>query len=525
MNRRTSYRVAAGSFGLLMGTVCLPITSMLGLSRLAAQTIRPSTAKPAVARASSEESWQVTYLGKSRIGYERTTSKSFVRNGRRFIRTSTESSVTVLRFGQKQHMRMYLKIEETLDGDLQSFSLELKNPPAETKITAGRVITDSNIAGHLQMQLTTTIAGRQQTRRIAWESHVKSSAYQERLLRSPPIQSRQRRSFKMYLAEFNKVTKVTLAAGDPVYTKLLDGKRHKLLKVRIRQAFLPQIPIRAYVDSRGRVLKTEMEIAGQSMVSYRVSRSEALKEIAGAELDFAVKTLIHVKRIRRGHRSRKVVYRIKLDEDNPSRYFISGPTQKIRRISDDTIELTVTSIPLPDRGRVTRAKAGYLSPSRYLQSDDRRVRQHADRAAFGLTDSSQIARAMEKYVHRVLKNKNFSTALASAAEVARNLEGDCTEHAVLLAAMLRVKKIPSRIAVGLVYIEGASAFGGHMWTEAKIGKTWIPLDATLGRGGIGAAHLKMVESDFANDGPAPINTFLPLLKALGRTTITVLKAE
>ena len=522
MNRQVVSKVAVGLFGVL---IALPAAAFLGHSHLSAQTIRPARRKPETPPNSSEDSWQVTYLGKSRIGYERSTSKPLIRNGRRFIQTSTETSMTVLRFGQKQHMRMRLETEETPDGDLQAFSLELQNPPAETKTTAGQVIADRTVSGRLQMRLTTTIAGRRQERFVPWEPHVKSSAYQERLARTPPLQRRQRRSFRMYLAEFNKVTKVTLAAGDFVYIKLLDGKRHKLLKVRIRQALLPQLPIRAYLDSRGRVLKTEMEIAGQNMVSYRVSRSEALKEIAGAELDFAVKTLIHVKRILRGHRSRKVVYRITMKEDNPSRYFVSGPTQQIRRISGDTIELTVTSVPLPDRGRLTRAKPEYLAPSRYLQSDDLRVRQHADRAAIGLTDTAQIASAMEKHVHRILKNKNFSTALASAAEVARHLEGDCTEHAVLLAAMLRAKKIPSRIAVGLVYVESLSAFGGHMWTEAKIGKTWIPLDATLGRGGIGAAHLKMVDSSFANDGPAPITTFLPLLKVLGRTTIKVVKAE
>ena len=517
MNRHAAPETVVGVYGLLIGIACS--------SGLSAQTIRPVAGKPAVPSVAIEESWEVTYLGKSRIGYQRSVSKSLMRDGRRLIQTSTETSMTILRYGQKQRMRMQFETEETPDGDLQTFSLELKNPPADTKITTGRVTADSTAPGRLQLQLTTTIAGRPHKRRIPWELHVKSSAYQERNLRHPPIQPRQRRSFKMYLAEFNKVTNVTLEAGDVVYTRLLDGKLHKLLKVRVRQSLLPQLPTISYLDSGGRALKTEMEIAGQKMVTYRVSRAEALKEIAGAELDFAVKTLIHVKPIPRGHRSRTVVYRITIKNDNPSRYFVSGPTQRIRRISDDTIELTVTSIPLPDRGRITRAKAQFLKPSRYLQSDDLRVRRHADRAAVGLTDPARIAAAMEKYVHRALKNKNFSTALASAAEVARHLEGDCTEHAVLLAAMLRAKKIPSRIAVGLVYIESLSAFGGHMWTEAKIGETWIPLDATLGRGGIGAAHLKMVDSAFANDGPAPVTTFLPLLKALGRTTITIVKAK
>ncbi|HUG93880.1 MAG TPA: transglutaminase-like domain-containing protein, partial [Planctomycetaceae bacterium] len=93
----------------------------------------------------------------------------------------------------------------------------------------------------------------------------------------------------------------------------------------------------------------------------------------------------------------------------------------------------------------------------------------------------------------------------------------------LLAAMLRAQKIPSRIAVGLVYVDGLSSFGGHMWTEALLGETWVPLDATLGRGGIGVGHIKLAESSFSDEGPAPITSFLPLLKILGRMRIEVVE--
>src|SRR5262249_12940353 len=146
---------------------------------------------------------------------------------------------------------------------------------------------------------------------------------------------------------------------------------------------------------------------------------------------------------------------------------------------------------------------------------------HARAAANGRSNPGILAETMERYVQRKLTKKNFSTAMASAAEVAETLSGDCTEHAVLLAAMLRARQIPSRIAVGLVYVEGPNAFGGHMWTEAWIGGEWIPLDATLGRGGIAAAHLKMSDSSFADDAPAPFAAFLPLVEVLGTMKIDV----
>jgi len=152
---------------------------------------------------------------------------------------------------------------------------------------------------------------------------------------------------------------------------------------------------------------------------------------------------------------------------------------------------------------------------------------HVDRAARTIVEPTKIAVAMERYVNQQIQQKDFSTALASAAEVARSLQGDCTEHAVLLAAMLRGRNIPSRIAVGLVYIEPLAAFGGHMWTEALLGDRWVPLDATLalGQGGTGAAHIKLADSSFADNGPAPMTTFLPLLHVMGKIELTVVESS
>src|SRR5205085_515826 len=95
--------------------------------------------------------------------------------------------------------------------------------------------------------------------------------------------------------------------------------------------------------------------------------------------------------------------------------------------------------------------------------------------------------------------RNFTEALATADEVARTLEGDCTEFAMLTAALLRAAGIPSRTAIGLVYVDLARGpvFGFHMWTEAWVRGQWVPLDATLGRGHIGAAHIKVTDHSWA----------------------------
>jgi transglutaminase/protease-like cytokinesis protein 3 len=113
--------------------------------------------------------------------------------------------------------------------------------------------------------------------------------------------------------------------------------------------------------------------------------------------------------------------------------------------------------------------------------------------------------------------------MATAAEVARSLEGDCTEHAMLLAALCRARQIPARVAIGLVYYPSAGGFAYHMWTEVWIKDRWIPLDATLGLGGIGGAHLKFAHSSM--QGTGAYADLLPVVQALRRLNLEIVSSE
>ena len=94
---------------------------------------------------------------------------------------------------------------------------------------------------------------------------------------------------------------------------------------------------------------------------------------------------------------------------------------------------------------------------------------------------------------------------------------------MLLAALARAKQLPARVAVGLVYMAGANAFGMHMWTEVWIDDRWIGLDATLGLGGIGPGHIKIAHTNLS--GPSAYSSFLPVARLLGRMEIEVLEVR
>ncbi len=479
-----------------------------------------STLVTAQAAERTTDSWQVIHIGNQRIGYQHGREQVEVHDKRTVITSVSESHFQIKRFGQELNLSTSLRTEETEDGGLLKFVFEMKNPPAQMTRTEGIVVGSD-------LELVSIIAGKSEKRRIAWEPDAKSPAYPDRLLREKPLKPGMGFSTKVFLPEFNKFSKVSYTADDLRPVKLLDGKEHSLLKVKVSFSAIPENDSRQYVDSDGQTKMTEIDMLGSVARAYVVTRDVALQAIAGAELDLAVNTLVRIEPpILDAHRKKRIVYRISSKDESPERAFLSGGTQQIKRISGEAIELTVgiKSIP-PINLRPVSTDAKYLAPTQFLQARDPAVIEHADRAAGGETDPSRIATRLEKYVHDKLTKKNFSTAMASAAEVAQRMEGDCTEHAVLLAAMLRAKKVPSRIAAGLVYIETMNSFGGHMWTEAFLAGEWIPLDATMGRGGIGAAHLKMADSALDEDSPLPVTTFLPLYNALGKLKIEVVKAE
>ena len=497
------------------------------VSRLYAQgqTSQVQTTKDRSTKDAAEDSWQIIFIGKQRIGYVWDQVRKVSVNGKTVIRSTSDTHMTLKRFGQTLRMQMIFTTDETETGRMLSFEFELRNPPAGTVKTVGRIVDKNDGTGQQQLLLETTVAGRVKKSRMDWDREIKSPAYQDRLLRKSPLKPGEKRKFKTFAPLHNKVTFVNLSADRLRPTKLFDGSRRDLLKVRITQSILPTMSTYAYLDDKGTLLKTEADFLGQSMITYTVSKDEALKAIEGEELDLAVNSLVRVNPIRNAHRTKRAVYRITTPGEDPSQFFVSDSTQRVKKIDAETVEVTVTVATLPNGRKKVVTDRKYSQPTRFLQSKDDRVQEMARRASAGETHPSRIAGRMEQYVHRKLTNKNFSTALASAAEVAKNLEGDCTEHAVLLAAMLRAEKIPSRIAVGVVYVERESAFGGHMWTEAWLDGRWIPLDATLGQRGIGAAHIKLAVSGFDDDGPAPITSFLPLVKILGKMKIEIVEVE
>lgn len=136
-----------------------------------------------------------------------------------------------------------------------------------------------------------------------------------------------------------------------------------------------------------------------------------------------------------------------------------------------------------------RNAAGYPAPTQAVDGRERRCSFVVDcdelsvralvadlRGSHPTVGASDVT----AYVYRFIEHKHMARGFDIASIVAEKREGDCTEHAVLTAALLRATGFPSHIVTGLAVlrVDGKWSAFGHAWTEYHDGASWQLADAT-----------------------------------------------
>ncbi|MGH8029077.1 MAG: transglutaminase-like domain-containing protein [Arenimonas sp.] len=137
--------------------------------------------------------------------------------------------------------------------------------------------------------------------------------------------------------------------------------------------------------------------------------------------------------------------------------------------------------------------APYLRANAWVRSDDAAVRRIAAKA--GSAERSIPARmaSLESKVRQHMHRDADYVGYADAAEALRTGKGDCTEFAVLLAALARAQGIPARVVVGMAYSArftgNRDSFNPHAWVQVYDGQRWRSYDAALE--GFDSAHVAL----------------------------------
>lgn len=169
----------------------------------------------------------------------------------------------------------------------------------------------------------------------------------------------------------------------------------------------------------------------------------------------------------------------------------SSPPRQVRegsllRVTRERIPGSAPTRPVVD---APAEVAELLDPSPFVESDDPAIVGLARSVAGGEKDAAVAARKLLEWVNDHMTQAP-SLTIPSAREALRERRGDCNEHAVLLAALGRAAGIPSRVAAGAMYADGAFLY--HAWTEFWLG-SWVSADAVFRQMPTDATHVKLVE--------------------------------
>lgn len=474
------------------------------------------------------DTWDIVYLGDGKAGYVHTVATETEVDGKKYVQTTVELRLTVKRFKDIIEMAMDTGTTETRDGEVTGTFM--KQYLARTQ----RTRIDGVVAGN---QLRLTLNGDTPLKPAPWNKEVIGLFKQQSMFKDRNLKPGDKFTYQSFEPTINLVIKAEVTAKGYREVALKGKAKRKLLLVEMVPEKLDvkqggdkvQLPASLiWLDDDLQPVKTEVEVPLLGpLTMYRTTKEKALAPGPLANVDLGYSQLVKLKnRILDPFETTAAVYRVTIrNDDNVATTFSRDDRQEVKNVKGNTFELHVKASK-PTGGAPDAKEPGeeFMQTSYFITSADAKVKERARAAVGNETDPLKKARRIETWVHNNMK-WTFHEALATADHVARTLEGDCTEFAMLMAAMCRAEGLPSRTAIGLIYadVKGAPCFGFHMWTEVWIKGRWVAFDATIGKGHVAATHLKITDHSWHDE--RTMTPIFPVIRVVGRVQIDVLSAE
>lgn len=472
---------------------------------------------------SSLESWDAVFIGGKRIGYINTKVTPLEEKGKSYIRVEVTTTLTFKRLNDSVTVRQRFGTIEKPDGEVLRLD-------TRSNSGGGDIRTFGDVDESGQMILTMEGNDQAKTEKLAWGKDIRGPYAVEQSLARSIIKPGEERTLKSYVPDLNKVITIKLMARNVEPVELGGGVKRDLMKIDSAVTGsdgkrIPELDTTYWSDNGGQVLKSFTDAFG-GYITYRTTKASAEAPIVAERLDLLATSIIKTNtKIKSSETVRQATYHVD-SKDLALKEVIPDDIRQALKIADGGKSGTLT-VTTQDRqsGPVGPEKLPdeYLQPSPLINSDDARIQTVARSATQGIADDWEKVVAINNWVSKNLRRKNFAVAFAPASTVVRTLAGDCTEHSVLVAAMCRAVGVPAKTAVGLVYVDSLGGFGFHMWNEVYINRRWVAIDATFRQTEVDATHIKLGESSLSS--VAPYETFLGVVRVFNRLTIEPLQTE
>jgi hypothetical protein len=437
---------------------------------------------PLAARAAPpEDQWFTVLLDGRKIGSFESTRT--MRDGR--VVTTQTLDLSIERAGTAVALSSRETAEETPDGKPLAFA-------SVSRLSGGETTIEGTVRDGKAIVKTRT-AGAEQQREIPWPSGallpegLRLVGLRAGLAPGTRYRALAFQPSSLDAAEIETTVRAPQAVDLPGGTKTLS-----VLDQTISLGGTP-VKSRLWVDAEQTVHKLTMPVIGVELVLLACDRACATAPNQGTDI-FDRTLMASPRALTQAELGRGMRYVLAPSDGGAAlRLPETGEQQVAAR--DGTLVVEVAPLPTPD-GEAAPASADY-APNDWLQSTAPEVAALARKAAAGARDPAEQMRRLEAFVRSYIRTKTLGVGYASALEVVRKPEGDCTEHAVLLAALGRSLGIATRVVDGLAYAPGFAGkdrvFVPHAWVQAWIDGRWQSFDAALQ--GFDAGHIALSVGD------------------------------
>lgn len=492
---------------LIALAVCLAaVQSAVVAAQSAGSTAPVATATPAAAAWETiEDVWYCLELGGERCGYSRVQTehqRAPASAGGELWRTSNETVMRIGRAAAAIEIRMgWVFLEDSVGNPISCEATQL----------TGATLLRSEYVWNKSGVTVTSIQGDRRTER---QLPAIEGSYLAPHAMDVAGEARRKAGEKSItlrgLDPSNGISPITVTSEWEAREEI-DSCNGRVMTDRWRATNdIVAVPTTEWIDGEGHLLRSTTKMPFGSLDMRACPSETALsKTPGGAAPELLLSTLVKPdKPIESPRQTRRIAYRLTSVDGSPIRLASAG-SQVVTTAADGALEVVVDVDTPQTASDADRLNAAFSAASPMIDSDDAMVRSLSERALKRAPpDASTRAKAGElrAFINRFIKAKNLGTAFATASETARSASGDCSEHAILLAAVLRSAGIPSRVAAGMVYADAFAGekgiFGWHMWTQALIDGKWIDLDATLPVD-FDAAHILAVTTAQESDALDP----------------------
>jgi hypothetical protein len=467
----------------------------------------------------AEVEYLAVFLNDKKIGY---AMEDRVVTGQE-VRSTETMFMTISRMGVPLSIEASETAIETVDGKPLGFEMTQKMSVMSTS-ASGR-ITDQGT-----LEVVTTTMGNRQTQTLPWVEGAIMTEGMRLLNEKHGLKPGTQYQAKVFTAGLMQAVDMKIEIGVKLPVDLL-GRVVTLTEVKSAYS-LPgagRMMAVSYVDDDLETQKSVVPIMGMNIEMVACSREIAMAPVEDIGDLFRDMMLASPTRLAHLDQVKSVTYHLKPKSADEDLSVPSTDNQTVTRNSDGSLTLTVTPIRIssggtfPYRGTDETLKTALVSNS-VLQCDDPRIKVLAKEAVAEAPDAARAVANIEKFVGEYIDQKDLSVGYASAVEVMESRQGDCTEHAVLTAALCRAVGIPAEVVIGVAYVDEfmgtIQSFGGHAWTRAWVDGQWIGLDAAFvgtGRGGYDAGHITLAT------GNGEASDFFSLIGSIGKFNITEAK--